>query len=206
MAQMILDHLVVGATTLAAAQDHVEQSLGLAMQAGGQHAVFHTHNALIGLEDGLYLEAIAPDPSRPAPERPRWYDLDRYSGPARLSNWAAAVPDMDAALPMMPDGVGSPVQVRRGDLQWRMAVSAMGTTPYDNLWPALIEWPGGMHPAPRLAPSGLRLRRLTLSHPQGDRLAETLAALIQDDRIRVEVGEIGLEAAFDGPRGACSLT
>lgn len=206
MAQMILDHLVVGATTLAAAQDHVERSLGLAMQAGGQHAVFHTHNALIGLEDGLYLEAIAPDPSRPLPERPRWYDLDRYSGPARLSNWAAAVPDMDAALPIMPDGVGAPVQVRRGDLQWRMAVSAMGTTPYDNLWPALIEWPGGMHPAPRLAPSGLRLRRLTLSHPQGDRLAETLAAQIQDDRIRVEVGEIGLEAAFDGPRGACSLT
>lgn len=203
---MILDHLVVGATTLAEAQAHIEDSLGVKMQAGGQHAVFHTHNALLGLEAGVYLEAIAPDPERPAPERARWYDLDRFAGPARLSNWAASVEDMAHALDHMPQGCGAPVAVARGDLRWRMAVSDAGTTPFDNLWPALIEWPAGVHPAPRLVPSGLHLRRLTLRHPHGDALARTLAEAISDDRIAVETGDIGMEAVFDGPSGRCSLS
>ena len=202
---MILDHLVVGARTLAEAQAHIEDRLGVSMQPGGQHAVFHTHNALLGLADGLYLEAIAPDPSLPTPERPRWYDLDRFSGAARLSNWAAAVTDMDHALTKMPDGCGAPVQVQRGDLNWRMAVSADGTTPYGNLWPALIEWPPGVHPAGRLAPSGLRLRRFTLRHPDAAALAEALAGRMQDDRIAVEAGAPGMEAVFDGPHGTCTL-
>ncbi|MEL6618602.1 MAG: VOC family protein [Pseudomonadota bacterium] len=202
---MILDHLVVGATTLSEAQAHIEECLGLHMQPGGQHAVFHTHNMLLGLEDGLYLEAIAPDPSRPAPHRPRWYDLDRAAGPARLGNWAAAVTDMDADLSTMPHGVGMPVDVQRGALQWRMAVSADGTTPFDNLWPALIEWPPGVHPAGALVPSGLRLRRLTLRHPQGQALAAALETHIRDDRIAVEVGPVAMQAVFDGPDGERTL-
>ena len=68
---MIFDHLVVGSTDLAAAVAHVEDALGVRMQPGGAHAVFQTHNALMGLEDGLYLEAIAPNPAVPAPTRPR---------------------------------------------------------------------------------------------------------------------------------------
>lgn len=201
---MILDHLVVGAASLAQAQTHIETALGVAMQPGGQHAVFHTHNALLGLEDGLYLEAIAPDPGRAPPARARWYDLDRISGPVRLSNWAAAVPDLTAALPQMPAGCGAPVDVARGDLHWRMAVSEDGTTPFDNQWPALIEWPAGMNPARRLIPSGLRLRRFTLRHPEGDALAAALT--IADDRIAVETGDVAMEAVFEGPRGTCTLT
>lgn len=197
---MILDHLVVGAKTLAQAQVCIEDALGVAMQPGGQHAVFHTHNALIGLEDGLYLEAIAPDPSAPAPVRPRWYDLDRFSGPARLSNWAAAVDGMDVALGQMPQGCGAPVDVRRGDLRWRMAVSKDGTTPFDGLWPALIEWPKGVHPAGRLAPTGVRLKRFTLIHPDAA-LALELAKHITDPRIVVETGPCAMQAEFDTPHG-----
>lgn len=202
---MLLDHLVVGALTLAEARDHIEAALGCTMQPGGQHAVFHTHNALMGLEDGLYLEAIAPDPSAPPPVRPRWYDLDRFTGPARLSNWAAAVQDMDAALADMPEGCGAPVDVARGDLRWRMAVSEQGTTPFDNLFPALIEWPKGMHPAPRLTPTGVRLQRFTLRHPQADMLRATLAPHLGDDRIAIEAGAPGMAATFETPHGPRTL-
>lgn len=198
---MILDHLVVGGATLPQAQAYIETALGCAMQPGGQHAVFHTHNTLMGLEDNLYLEAIAPDPSTPPPVRPRWYDLDRFAGPARLSNWACAVEDMDAALADMPDGCGAPVKVARGDLHWRMAVSPLGTTPFDNLFPALIEWPKGVHPAPRLAPSGARLTRLTLVHPQADALGALLAKLLNDPRVDVEQGPPAMRAAFETPNG-----
>ena len=202
---MILDHLVVGARTLPEAQGCIERALGVAMQPGGQHAVFHTHNALMGLEDGLYLEAIAPDPDAPAPMRPRWYDLDRFDGPARLSNWACAVEGMESVLPEMPEGCGTPVDVARGALRWRMAVSQQGTTPFDNLWPALIEWPRGVHPAGRLTPTGVRLRRFTLVHPDAARLGPLLGAQIRDDRVAVEAGPPAMQAVFDTPHGERSL-
>lgn len=202
---MKMDHLVVGATTLQAARTCIEDALGVAMQPGGDHAVFQTHNALLGLEDGLYLEAIAPNPAVPAPTRPRWYDLDRFTGPARLSNWACAVEEMEAALADMPAGFGTPVQVRRGALNWRMAVSAEGTTPFDNLWPALIEWPVGVHPATRLTPTGIRLRRLTLVHPDATTLADQLARHLSDDRVAIEAGPVAMYADFATPHGDRSL-
>lgn len=202
---MLFDHLVVGSTDLDAARAHVEDALGVSMQPGGAHAVFQTHNALMGLEDGLYLEAIAPNPAVPAPVRPRWYDLDRFSGDAALSNWACAVRDMENVLVDMPDGTGSPVAVSRDALSWRMAVSQEGTTPFDNLWPALIEWPTGVHPAGNLEPTGVRLRRFTLTHPLGDALADALARHLTDDRVAVEVGPVALKADFDTPNGPRSL-
>ncbi|WP_193743446.1 VOC family protein [Tateyamaria sp. ANG-S1] len=202
---MLFDHLVVGGRTLASARACVENALGVQMQSGGEHAVFQTHNALLGLEDGLYLEAIAPNPAVPAPKRPRWYDLDRFTGVARLSNWACSVTDMDSELAEMPNGSGAPVAVRRGDLAWRMAVSDDGTTPFENLWPALIEWPIGVHPAGRLEPTGIRLQRFTLSHPDGDTLAAVLAPHLSDDRVAFEVGEVGMHAEFDTPHGPRSL-
>ena len=55
---MQFDHLAVSAYTLAEASDHIEQALGVALQDGGQHGVFGTHNRLLGLADGLYLEAM----------------------------------------------------------------------------------------------------------------------------------------------------
>ncbi|MEM8655677.1 MAG: VOC family protein [Pseudomonadota bacterium] len=202
---MILDHLVVGGTDLDVARAHIEDALGVGMQPGGAHAVFQTHNALLGLEDGIYLEAIAPNPAVPAPTRPRWYDLDRFSGAPRLSNWACAVADMNTALGDMPSGAGAPVAVNRGALSWRMAVSDDGTTPFDNLWPALIEWPDGVHPVGQLKPSGLRLRRLTLTHPEGEALAQAMELHLTDDRVRVETGPVGLHAEFDTPHGPRTL-
>ncbi|WP_299730048.1 VOC family protein [uncultured Tateyamaria sp.] len=203
---MIFDHLVVGAITLAEAQGHIENALGLPMQPGGQHSVFHTHNALMGLEDGLYLEAIAPDPDAPPPARPCWYDLDRFEGPARLSNWACAVDDLDKELSKMPDGCGAPVKVTRGALHWHMAVSDQGTTPFDNLWPALLQWPAGIvHPATRLAPTGIRLRRLTLVHPEAERLADALTRHLDDPRVAFETGSVAMQAVFDTPHGQRTL-
>lgn len=200
-----LDHLVVCASNLEDAQAHVEVALGVPLQQGGTHALFQTHNALLGLEDGIYLEAIAPVPSAPAPDRARLFDLDRFEGAPRLSNWVCAVPDLDQALDVLPAGLGDPVAVSRGSLSWRMAVSVDGTTPFDSLWPVIIEWPPGVHPAKQLAPSGVRLRRFTLSHPDGERLKESLFAFLTDDRISVETGPYGVHADFETPDGDRSL-
>ena len=71
---MELDHIAVAGACLEAAAAHVEEALGVALQSGGEHQRFGTHNRLLGLADGLYLEAIAIDPCAPDPDRPRWFD------------------------------------------------------------------------------------------------------------------------------------
>lgn len=197
---MELDHIAVAGADLTRAAAHVEAALGVAMQPGGRHDLFGTHNRLLGLADGLYLEAIAVDPAAPAPERARWFGLDRFKGVPRLSNWICRVDDLEAALARLPAGAGRPVAVSRGDLRWRMAVPEEGTLPFDNLFPALIEWEGDLHPAAMLAPSGCRLTRLTVRHPRAGELAQALAGF-SDRRVVFEAGPAALSARFETPHG-----
>lgn len=195
---MELDHLAVAGDTLDAAAAHVEEALGVAMQAGGKHTHFGTHNRLLGLADGLYLEAIAADPMAPVPDRPRWFDLDRFSGTARLTNWICRVADLDATIARLSAEVGKPVALERGELRWRMAVPDDGRLPFDNLFPALIQWDGKLHPATMLSPSGCALKRLVVSHPEALALREILGPL---DRVVIEPGAAGLLSEFATPHG-----
>lgn len=196
---MWLDHLAVAAENLEAGRAAVEEQLGLRLQDGGRHAHFGTHNLLLGLEDGLYLEVIAVDPDAPAPPYPRWFDLDRFAGAPRLSNWICAVDDLDAAIARHPDA-GAPVDLARGDLRWRMAVPEDGALPYDNCFPALIAWQAGGHPAQRLAASGARLERLVVAHPQAHALRAALSDL-EAPRVVFEPGAPALRAEIVTPHG-----
>lgn len=200
---MELDHIAVAGTTLAEATEAVEAALGMRLQKGGEHDVFFTHNTLLGLEDGLYLEAIAINPDAPTPDRPRWFDLDRFTGPPRLTNWICRTDDLARLLPQLTSGVGTAVQLQRGDLRWQMAVPESGILPFDNIHPALIEWGTDLHPANMLEPSGCRLRRLIVAHPQADGLNDALAPHLSDPRIVIEQAENpALMAEFDTPHGA----
>lgn len=195
---MELDHFAVAGETLDAAVAHVEAALGVAMQPGGKHGRFGTWNRLLGLADGLYLEAIAIDPAAPAPDRPRWFDLDTFRGAPRLTNWICRVPDLDVALAGLPPGAGDPVELERGALRWRMAVPASGVLPYDDRFPALIQWRGALHPAAMLAPSGCALKRLIVSHPQAADLAASCGRM---ERVVFETGASALRAEIETPHG-----
>lgn len=196
-----LDHIAVAGQTLAEAVAHVEEALGVSMQPGGQHAKFGTHNRLLGLAEGLYLEAIAIDPQAADPGRPRWFDLDRFDGAPRLTNWICRCDDLEASLAVMPVGAGAPVNLARGDLRWRMAVPESGWLPYDNLFPPLIQWQGDLHPGTMLAGSGCALRRLIVIHPQAGILRDLLLPDMQGDLVVFEAGQAGLRAEIDTPHG-----
>ncbi|MCF6233312.1 MAG: VOC family protein [Rhodobacteraceae bacterium] len=200
---MILDHLAVAATTLEEARALIGAALGVALQPGGKHTHFGTHNHLLGLADGLYLEAIAIDPDAPKPNFPRWFDLDAFTGPARLSNWICRVDDLDLALSNRSGAVGTRVDLSRGDLRWGMGVPQSGRLPYDNMHPALIQWQGAYHPATKLAQSGCTLRRLVVAHPFALTLQDELA--IVDPRVVFEPGSPALMAEFDTPHGPRTL-
>ena len=195
-----LDHLAVAAETLEAGRAVVERALGVCLQPGGQHPHFATHNLLLGLEDGLYLEVIAIDPAAAKPGYARWFDLDRFAGTPRLNNWICRTDDMAGTLDKLPQA-GRPVSLTRGDLRWQMAVPQDGILPYDDLFPALIEWQCETHPATLLRATGCRLRRLIVRHPEAAALKAQIAGLFEDDRVSFESGPAGLIAEFDTPGG-----
>lgn len=200
-----LDHIAISAPSLEAGRSAVEAALGVPLQAGGQHAHFGTHNLLLGLEDGLYLEVIAIDPDAPPPAFPRWFGLDRFSGPPRLTNWICRAADLAGAVSRIPQA-GQPVALSRGDLRWQMAVPSDGWLPYDNCFPALIEWQCAEHPAQRLEPSGCRLQRLVVRHPEARALKTALGAHLLDPRIDFETDEAGLMAEIATPDGMMVLS
>jgi len=203
---IVFDHLAVAGVDLDAATAHVEKALDLPMQPGGCHAHFGTHNRLMGLGPD-YLEAIAIDPAAPSLPYPRWFDLDRFDGAPRLTNWICRTDDLDGLLSRLDLPAGGPVALSRGDLRWRMAVPETGILPFDGAFPALIEWQGTDHPASRLADSGARLVALEIAHPAADALAAVLAPVLDDARIRFAPGDAkALTARFDTPGGARVLT
>lgn len=194
-----LDHLAVAGESLEAAVAHVEEALGVAMGPGGQHAHFGTHNQLLGLGDGLYLEAIAVDPSAGELPYARWFDLDRFEGAPRLGNWICRSDDLVADVAAIPLDVGAPVALTRGDLRWRMAVPQSGELPYQDCFPALMQWDVSPTPASLLAPSGCRLLRLEVAHPEAEALRT--AVPMRDARVVYVDGAAALRAEFDTPHG-----
>ena len=198
---LVFDHLAVSAMALDEGVAAVEAALGVRLQGGGQHPHMATHNRLLGLGD-LYLEVIAADPSTPHPAWPRWFDLDRFNGPPRLTNWIAACDDLEAAVAASPPGVGVPVDLQRGDYRWRMAVPADGRLPFDGCFPALIQWQGALHPAGALPDSGVRLTRLEIAHPQAAALRAALAGRLSDKRVVIVAGPAkAMRASFATPNG-----
>ncbi len=201
MTGLELDHLAVAAQSLEEGREAVEEALGVALEPGGRHVQFGTHNLLLGLEEGLYLEVISIDPQAPAPDVPRWFDLDRFAGRPRPRAWICRTGDLDAAVARFPQA-GRLVALSRGDLRWRMAVPPTGRLPWDNLFPALIEWRAGGHPATRLRSHGCALRRLVVAHPEAAALRAALAEMLRDRRVVFEAGEAALRLEIDTPHGA----
>ncbi len=202
-----LDHLAVSATTLDGGVAAIEALLGVPLAAGGEHPAMGTHNRLLGLGPELYLEVIAIDPAAPAPDRPRWFDLDNFTGPPRLTNWIVRAGDMAAGLTAMPDGSGVPMALSRGDLRWQMAVPEDGKLPFDGVSPALIAWQGAAHPAAMLPDVGCRLLRLELFHPQAADLQAVLSPVFSDPKVSFHTApDIALRALIDTPGGRVTLS
>jgi len=163
-----LDHLVIAAGSLEVPA--LERALGVPLSGGGKHLRMGTHNRVLRVGDGAYLEVIAIDPQDSQPDRPRWFGLDEPAvraslaeGP-RLIHWIARVDTTE--LPSLPFELGPWEAFRRGDLSWQLTVRADGALPADGVVPSLICWGGSAHPAARLPDAGVTLEALELEHPR----------------------------------------
>jgi hypothetical protein len=176
-----IDHIVIGARTLEEGAAYVEAHLGVRPGAGGRHEGAGTHNMVLGLGPGCYLEVIAPDPDQPDPPHPRPFDLDSPSmrmmleAEPRLVAWVARTPVLDAVVTRLGTHHAGDIRaMRRGKLSWRMAMPPQNQD-MSNLIPALIQWDDGKGAAKRVADSGVRLVALEAEHPELDALRNALA-------------------------------
>ncbi len=203
-ADMKLDHIAISGETRDAAAAHVQATLGMALRPGGAHRYFGTHNHLLGLAEGLYLEAISIDPAARVPAYPRWFGLDDFAGAPRLTTWICRTQDLSTLVRDLPEA-GEIVALERGDLKWRMAVPPDGHLPFDGCFPALIQWDSPTPPGETLPSSGCTLESLTVAHPEADRLHQRLAPYLMDARVQFQPGSAHLEARLTGPAGPVTL-
>ena len=168
---------MVAARTLEEGAAWVEAKLGVAPVPGGKHALMGTHNRLLSLGPGRFLEVISIDPDAPPPRRARWFDLDAPAmrerlarGPA-LIHWVERTDDLETALRDYPERIEI-LSLSRGPYRWRIGVRPDGQRPAGGTRPTLIQWEGDLHPADALPDSGCRLERFD---PSNARLAATFS-------------------------------
>ena len=194
-----LDHIVVAARTLAEGTHWLEERLGVPLSAGGRHELMGTHNRLLSLGPGRYLELIAVDPEAAPPPRPRWFDLDAPAMQSRLGKgpalitWAVRTDDIDAVLASTAAGRPEVLPMARGAYRWRIGVPPSGALAQAGTSATVIQWQSG-HPAQALPDSGCRLEKLLLHHPDAP---ASLAAL---RAVGLGAAE-PVEARRDGPEG-----
>ncbi|WP_342067599.1 VOC family protein [Achromobacter kerstersii] len=223
--KLTIDHLVIAAADLASGTEYVADLLGIAPQGGGAHPRMGTHNRVLGMADGVYLEVIAIDPDAPAPERPRWFGLDQGAMRARLeqgpflAHWAARVEaplDLTHMQAEHPDRIAPVIPMTRGDLRWRLTVPDDGSLPVwreaghtvgDGLLPTLIQWDVDAYPGVSLPRQPLTLLRLTGHHPQAGLLRQGLTWMGADTLIDLEQtdGPPRLTVQIDTPQGQKTL-
>lgn len=110
---MRIDHVIYGTSDLDAAARRVEAAVGVAAVAGGYHEGLGTHNQIVPLGDGTYIELLAVADPDEAMRSPLGAALLAAIGAREgLLGWAVAVRDIDAVAARL----GTPIStiVREG--------------------------------------------------------------------------------------------
>lgn len=211
MPELEFDHLVIAAADLTSGMAYIRETLGVDIPAGGQHHFMGTHNAVMAVGDGIYLELIAIDPELPAPSGPRWFGLDTDDLQARLKtgpvlvHYVLRTDDMAATLdgldPALRHMLGPAMSASRGDLHWQITLNGDGIPPAGGCIPAIIEWQG-TPPQYGMDFPGLVLQKLECCHPDPDKLRDWLdmlgaGNLLQHENIVISsAATAGLAAEF----------
>src|SRR5262252_2609059 len=206
-----LDHLVVACKDLDQGTAWLIDRLGVEPQPGGKHPLMGTHNRLLRVGAGCYLELIAIDPDAPAPARPRWFSLDAPEMQARLAEgpelvtWAVRTDKIVEAVTRVPE-LGQVHAVTRGAYAWRITIPEDGSLQFGGLLPTVIQWDSDAHPAAALEPRGFELQELTLAHPMSAGLVTMFRALRISGPVELKAGPKELAALLRTPKGLVEIS
>ena len=211
MHKVEIDHLVVAARNLDEGEDFVHQVLGVRMQPGGKHVEPGTHNRVLRLGAGCYLEVIAIDPEAGQPSRTRWFELDtadmreRLRQRPQLITWAVRAEEIEAVAARSMHPLGRIRSMSRGDLRWRLTMTDDGHMPEGGLIPFLIEWVASPHPTESMKEAGCSLAGLRGFHPEPHEVQSVLKSLGIEHLIALEKSSPGsrpsLAATIETPTG-----
>jgi hypothetical protein len=203
------DHLVVACADLEQGADWIRDQLNVEVVPGGKHPAMSTHNRLLRLGPRAYLEVLAIDPHAPAPQRPRWFDLDSAAIRARAARepfvltWVVRSGDVDVAVAEVPS-LGEARPFSRDRYRWRLTVPGNGALRFDGILPAVIQWDVDLHPADALPDTGCEFLSLSLSHPQCDEVRTLFTRLGLPATINLDPGVPQISAHIRAP-GAVRL-
>ena len=204
-----LDHLAFVAANLEQGAARCEELLGIRPQPGGEHGKMGTHNMLLRLGEGVYLEVISINPLAGDIGRPRWFGMDlpeirsRAAQVPFLATFVARTNDIDACWAAMPT-LGRVTDMQRGALEWRITIPDDGSINDGGTVPTVIQWPDGVHPAGKLMDTGCSLKRLEISSPAPSSLEEKWQSigLHTDERLTIrQAAETSLVAHIATPSG-----
>lgn len=203
-----LDHLIFVAPELESGMAHLEQRLGVRASSGGRHEGRGTHNALLSLGEGRYLEILAPDPDQPTPPLKRFLNVSEQT-PYHLATWVASGTNLGQIAERarrlgVELGMARAGGRRRPDgsmLTWNLL--GVDEPRMDGTVPFFIDWGASPHPSTG-ATLGCVLLDLRLEHPEPPRLRAALAGL--DLELQVDLGNApALIATIECPRGVVEL-
>lgn len=204
---LTLDHLLYAGPDLERSTVQLRRLSGETPAVGGRHVGFGTHNALLGLGQDTYLEAIAPDPEQEGGAFAS--SIGGLSTP-ELHAWCVRTGDPDAlvaAIEASGHGVDRHAMSRTtsdGDeLSWELLFAT--DHPWAGAAPFFIHWGDTPHPATRLQ-GEVRCRQLAVQQNDPAPLAAWLDAIGlangAGEAVNVEAAPArGLRADLTGRRG-----
>lgn len=208
MSMVTPDHLLLGGKDLDLLIEDMAARTGVRAAYGGAHKGAGTHNALLDLGEGRYLELLAPIPGTKT-ELPLASLLADLSEP-RLVAWAAATTDLAACVKRAHAAgynAGEVLSMSRTppigpELSWQLALG--GDHVFGSVLPFLIQWAGDAHPS-KSAPEGCSLVQLRAEHPDPETMRHFLNALGAE--IEINKGPAPrLFAMLNTPKGRIELT
>ena len=189
-----IDHIVIGAADLILGTNIIETKLSTKFSPGGEHQIMGTHNNLLKLQSNIYLEVIANNPNADKPSRRRWFSLDESNIKDKIKNspralcWILEVDDIENTVKKCGYNPGEILQLSRDDLTWKVTIPSDGKLLENGVLPFLIEWPSDQHPSKKLNNSNISLNKLSLFHPEPNKINNIISNLIESDLIHVSKG------------------
>ncbi|MFN7941040.1 MAG: VOC family protein [Thermoanaerobaculia bacterium] len=199
-----LDHLLVGAADLESAVEELARATGVRPVYGGRHPR-GTHNALVALDGGAYLELVAVEPGATRPAS--FPELSPAHGLVPIG-WAVAGGELaelraaiaGAGFALTEPKPGSRLTPAGATLEWR----TFGLATQLINGPFFIAWsPATPHPS-TTSPAGCSLRSFAIASPDAEPLRRLATALA----LPVEILESSRAAAaieLDGLKGRVLL-
>lgn len=195
-----IDHIMLGIDDLDRGIDSFEQLTGVRPVYGGKHPR-GTHNALVSLGDGTYLEIIAVQRGATPPAEPAGLTELHTLTPV---GWAVSSKDSaqlrsrltSAGMPVTEPGAGSRTTPAGTTLSWQTfnLKDRFDEAPFFIVWS-----PQTAHPS-TTSPTGCKLQRWSIAGPHRKNLEQLRTTL----DLRIEIAEApstALRLSLNCPKG-----